>query len=1032
MSEHAWVLQNMASYVAGGLDDAEREQFEQHVASCDECSRARDEVRAIDKKLEHLFADARPEPGLEDRVIRAIRTVRPRRTLPFYGQLALGAAAVVLFGLLGTLVADWIETEKLRFPGTLTTNRSALDSSETEWAMLPQPGTWRNSVDQLAEQTRARVLTGLPGGDRVAGPATNWWTDKLPFVEEQGRDRAAHLETEAAGTKSVRDRTSLSVVMAEPAESSSDYDSLVKSRAGDMRRYRFDVGRFGYEQGGAMGGMPGGAEGAKADDMFSLNEALQQQSVTLGMQQPAAGGKEAAALSGYYTYRNERLAVQAPAQPGIVSVVAGDAARQIYFKPADVTVVATPVQPPQPQQESAAEKQRAEKPTAQNKPGGEEKQPEPAQGQRKIIRSGELEFEIDAFDSAVDTISRIVAEEGGFVGTVNSEKLPNGKVRGTVVVRVPPDRLDTFVLKLRALGDLKSQRIASQDITKQYTDLESRLRAARAMEERLLEMIRTGKGEIKDLLAAEKELGVWRTQIEELEGELRYYGNLIALSTLTITLSEREIRAPFAVTETERVQMGIEVEDVEKAQQEVLAAVTDADGRVTKSELKKHVAEQFSAVIHFEVSPDEAGTVRDRLRQLGHVARLDVDRLQQTEGGTGRPQDARTKRADTQFFVSLYNLANVAPRETVHINLAASDAEAAYRTILERVEQAGGRVVTSNLNRQPNDQTTGSVNFEIKAAEAEAVLADLKAAGEVMRLEVTENPDAQNVTRAKRGFQVQIWAMGTVAPRETVVMQLATRDVPAAYRSMQDAVTKAGGRVLNAQLNEQDQQNVTAQLDFEAPRDEEASVTQALSATGDVFSRSATRAQDKDNVIDSKIRWQLSLVNQARIPPREAVTLDVEVGDVDKTAELFAGLVAKSKGRTVESHLAHERNGRVTAKMVYDVPLSAAFELVQKFKACGTVRVQQSTRNPQVPESELAIARLDVTLSNAELIVPRDEGLWSQIRRGLSTSFVALSWSLIVVIVGVCFVLPWMLVVYIAYRLVHRLRGRAPSPVPAG
>jgi hypothetical protein len=176
---------------------------------------------------------------------------------------------------------------------------------------------------------------------------------------------------------------------------------------------------------------------------------------------------------------------------------------------------------------------------------------------RKLIRSGELEFEIDSFDGSVGTLTKIAVEEQGFVATINSEKLANGKVRGTVVVRVPPERLDTLLLKLRALGDLKSQRIGSADVTKQYTDLESRLRAARTMEERLLKIIKDGKGEIKDLLQAEKELGEWRTRIETMVGEINYYNNLIAHSTLTITLTEREIRAPHALVETERVEMGL-------------------------------------------------------------------------------------------------------------------------------------------------------------------------------------------------------------------------------------------------------------------------------------------------------------------------------------------------------------------------------------------------------------------------------------------------------------------------------------------
>ena len=106
-----------------------------------------------------------------------------------------------------------------------------------------------------------------------------------------------------------------------------------------------------------------------------------------------------------------------------------------------------------------------------------------------------MEFEVDSFDSAFNTINKITSEEGGFLAAADSDKLPNGKVKGTVTVRVPPDHLDTLVLKLRALGELKSQRLGSKDISKEYTDLESELRAAKAMEERLLEMIKNAQGQ---------------------------------------------------------------------------------------------------------------------------------------------------------------------------------------------------------------------------------------------------------------------------------------------------------------------------------------------------------------------------------------------------------------------------------------------------------------------------------------------------------------------------------------------------------
>src|SRR5438552_2908382 len=125
--------------------------------------------------------------------------------------------------------------------------------------------------------------------------------------------------------------------------------------------------------------------------------------------------------------------------------------------------------------------------------------------------------------SAPTTVVKLTQEAGGFIGATDSEKLPNGKVKGTVTLRIPPKSLDTLVLQLRGIGDLKSQKLVADDVSKAYTDLESQLRAAQAMQERLLGMIKEGKGSIKDLLAAEKELGEWRTKIERITGEKKYY-----------------------------------------------------------------------------------------------------------------------------------------------------------------------------------------------------------------------------------------------------------------------------------------------------------------------------------------------------------------------------------------------------------------------------------------------------------------------------------------------------------------------------
>jgi hypothetical protein len=752
--------------------------------------------------------------------------------------------------------------------------------------------------------------------------------------------------------------------------------------------------------------------------------------------------------------------------------------------------------------------------------------PPPAVAQRKIIRNGEMEFEVDSFDTSFLQISKIVTEEGGFVSSTNSEKLNNGKVRGTVVVRVPPERLDTLVLKLRALGDLKSQKISAQDVTKIYYDLESELKAARAMEERLLNIIKSGKGEIKDLLAAEKELGVYRTKIEKFEGEIRYYNNLVSFSTLSITSIERDIRKAAFASQTEQVNMGIESEDVEKARADALKAIDDAKGRVIESNLKKFDAGQLAATITCEVAPDASGPLIDRLRQLGRVARLDIERKQTTSDGApvAAPQGLRVEKKDTRFSISMYNLANIAPRQTTNMNVAVPSVEDAYRAIIETVRTKNGRVVTSSLNRQKPEQTTATISFEVPTADADATLTEIRREREVMMLTVTENPDTNNVTAAKRGFSLQIFSMATVAPRETETLVVASRvRVAEAFRNVLNELRKADARILQSQLNEQDKNNVGGILDFEVSRAKELDVRQALGTAGDLVSRAVNRSSDTDQTVDSKIRLQVRLISFDRLIPRETQSIEVasrdvaaayhalasavneingrvirsdlnvqdknnvsgilefelrredrdkfqkalesagtlfsravnraadnintveskirmqvhlthvdqlparertkmlvEVAEVDRATTSLIGAITAAGGRVIDTEQSKDTSGQIRSHIVADVPLSKAGDVRAQIRSLGNDRVNESSTNHQAPEGEVARAQFDVTLANADLIVGRDEGLGAAVKSALSTSVRGLLWSLQFIVIGLLIVGPWALLLWGGWRLWKR------------
>src|SRR5947207_3037614 len=104
MSKHAWIQEHLATYIADGLDAAEAERLEEHVASCTQCALALDEARNADRSLTALFAGALPDAGLEDRLIHRLRGAKSRRfpQLRRFGRIAAAIAAVLFVGLVGT------------------------------------------------------------------------------------------------------------------------------------------------------------------------------------------------------------------------------------------------------------------------------------------------------------------------------------------------------------------------------------------------------------------------------------------------------------------------------------------------------------------------------------------------------------------------------------------------------------------------------------------------------------------------------------------------------------------------------------------------------------------------------------------------------------------------------------------------------------------------------------------------------------------------------------------------------------------
>lgn len=153
---------------------------------------------------------------------------------------------------------------------------------------------------------------------------------------------------------------------------------------------------------------------------------------------------------------------------------------------------------------------------------------------RLIIKTGSLSMEVKDVRETIQQIATFAVSQKGFVvqSDVNEENVP----RGYITVRIPSAVFDTGISEIKKWGRVQSENVTGQDVTEEYVDLDSRLKNLRASEEQFLEIMQRAT-RIEDVLAVQRELTNVRTEIEMIEGRMKYLKESSQLSTLTVFLA---------------------------------------------------------------------------------------------------------------------------------------------------------------------------------------------------------------------------------------------------------------------------------------------------------------------------------------------------------------------------------------------------------------------------------------------------------------------------------------------------------------
>ena len=161
--------------------------------------------------------------------------------------------------------------------------------------------------------------------------------------------------------------------------------------------------------------------------------------------------------------------------------------------------------------------------------------------ERIVIKNAELSIIVNDPAESLDRVSRMAEGMGGFVVSahVYRQKLSDGQevLQASATIRVPAERLTEALQQIRAQSSkpVMYENIDSQDVTREYTDLQSRLRNLEAAETQLQEIMLEAK-KTEDVLSVYYQLTQVREQIEVTKGQIQYYEQSAALSSITVQL----------------------------------------------------------------------------------------------------------------------------------------------------------------------------------------------------------------------------------------------------------------------------------------------------------------------------------------------------------------------------------------------------------------------------------------------------------------------------------------------------------------
>lgn len=159
---------------------------------------------------------------------------------------------------------------------------------------------------------------------------------------------------------------------------------------------------------------------------------------------------------------------------------------------------------------------------------------------RMVIQTGSLSLRVPegTLEEKAASVKGFVSEVRGTYSGISYYETDMDKSY-YITVKVPPSRFDEFVNKLKTIGEIKSMDTSLEDVTEQYTDLNTRINNLETELSRLNSLYNRTDN-ISDILAIEREVTRVQTELDLYKQQKLDLERRSAMSTISVRVYEEK------------------------------------------------------------------------------------------------------------------------------------------------------------------------------------------------------------------------------------------------------------------------------------------------------------------------------------------------------------------------------------------------------------------------------------------------------------------------------------------------------------